>query len=204
LTLYYLHGFASSSLSVKAVRAKAFFARHYPAHPFVAMDVAYTPAEAMAQLTSAMSSAPPTAIIGSSLGGFLATVMAERFQCRACLINPAVAPHQVLADYLGDYYHPVLQRHFTVQQQHMAALEQLMPVQLQQPANYLVLLQSGDEVLDYRKAVSYYQGARLQVIDGGDHSFVGFTDYLPAIAEFCQLVPPASAGFPFSDSDQKI
>ncbi len=187
MTLYYLHGFASSSQSLKAQQAAAFFAEHYPAQPFHALDLAYTPRQAMAQLNAAMSHAPPRAIIGSSLGGFLATVMAERYQCRACLINPAVAPHQVLHDYLGDYHHPVLQQQFTVDSSHMAELQQLMPSQLQQPANYLVLLQSGDEVLDYRKAVSYYQGARQQVVAGGDHSFIGFADYLPAIAQFCQL-----------------
>ncbi|MBV2128965.1 YqiA/YcfP family alpha/beta fold hydrolase [Arsukibacterium indicum] len=194
MTLYYLHGFASSSLSVKAVLARDYFSGNYPSYSFVTPDLAYTPAEAMAQLTSAMNSAPPSAIIGSSLGGFLATVMAERYQCRACLINPAVAPHQVLADYLGEYHHPVLKRSYTVLPEHMVQLEQLMPLRIQQPANYLVLLQSGDEVLDYRKAVSYYQGARQHVVTGGDHSFIGFADYLPAIAEFCQLVPPASAG----------
>tara|TARA_B100001059_G_scaffold205005_1_gene214738 strand:+ start:89922 stop:90524 length:603 start_codon:yes stop_codon:yes gene_type:complete len=187
LTLYYLHGFASSSQSVKAVQARQYFSQHYPQQPFVALDLAYTPAEAMAQLKQVMGKAPPQAIIGSSLGGFLATVMAERYQCRACLINPAVAPHQVLAEYLGEYYHPVLQQKFRVQPSHMAELEQLMPVRLRQPANYLVLLQSGDEVLDYRNAVSYYQGARQQVICGGDHSFINFAGYLPVIAEFCQL-----------------
>ncbi|KKO45419.1 esterase [Arsukibacterium ikkense] len=187
MTLYYLHGFASSSQSVKALQASQFFARHYPGQHFMAPDLAYTPGEAMAQLTAAMQQAPPLAIIGSSLGGFLATVMAERYQCRACLINPAVAPHQVLHDYLGHYHHPVLQQQFTVDSSHMAELQQLMPKRLQQPANYLVLLQSGDEVLDYRKAVSYYQGAQQQVVIGGDHSFSGFADYLPAIAEFCQL-----------------
>lgn len=186
MTVYYLHGFASSSQSVKAVQASAFFARHYPSQRFVALDLAYTPAHAMAQLTTAMSEAPPSAIIGSSLGGFLATVMAERYKCRACLINPAVAPHQVLAEYLGEYYHPVLQQKFTVQASHMAELEQLMPERLSQPSNYLVLLQSGDEVLDYRKAVSYYQGARQQVVSGGDHSFVNFAGFLPKIADFCQ------------------
>lgn len=196
MTLYYLHGFASSSQSVKALQASRFFARNYPQQPFVALDLAYTPAQAMAQLTEAMRKAPPRAIIGSSLGGFLATVMAERYHCRACLINPAVAPHQVLADFLGEYHHPVLQQRFTVQHSHMAELEQLMPVRLQQPANYLVLLQSGDEVLDYRKAVSYYQGARQQVISGGDHSFSGFADYLPVIAEFCQLPPLANHSAP--------
>lgn len=192
MTLYYLHGFASSSQSVKALQAAQFFTTYFPAQPFVALDLAYTPRQAMLQLEQAMAKAPPTAIIGSSLGGFLATVMAERYQCRACLINPAVAPHLVLADYLGEYHHPVLQQSFLVQPSHMAELEQLMPARLQQPANYLVLLQSGDEVLDYRKAVSYYQGARQQLITGGDHSFVGFADYLPAIAEFCQLLPVAS------------
>ncbi|GGW56318.1 YqiA/YcfP family alpha/beta fold hydrolase [Alishewanella tabrizica] len=179
----YLHGFASSSRSEKALLTQAFFKQH-PSIRLRALDLPYTPDEAMAALEHALD-APPHAIIGSSLGGFLATVLAERLGCRACLINPAVAPHKVLANYVGEYHHPVLQQRYQVQPAHMQQLEHLMPTQLRDPSRYLVLLQTGDEVLDYRQAVQYYHGAQIQVIPGGDHSFVGFEHYLPQIAEFC-------------------
>ncbi|MDP5034790.1 MAG: esterase [Alishewanella sp.] len=181
--ILYLHGFASSSLSTKAVQTQAYFAALPNVH-FQALDLPYTPDAAMQVLEQAIVQ-PPTAIIGSSLGGFLATVLAERIGCRACVINPAVAPHRVLSQFLGEYEHPVLQQRYQVQAQHMQQLEALMPMQLQQPSRYLVLLQSGDEVLDYRLAVDYYQGAQVQLVTGGDHSFVGYQDYLPHIADFC-------------------
>lgn len=181
--IVYLHGFASSSRSEKAVLTQQYF-QALPKVRFRALDLPYTPDEAMATLEAALAE-PPTAIIGSSLGGFLATVLAERLACRACLINPAVAPHQVLANYLGRYEHPVLQQHYQVEPAHMAKLQQLMPVQLRDASQYLVLLQTGDEVLDYRQAVHYYQGAQVQLVQGGDHSFVGYQQYLPQIAQFC-------------------
>ncbi|WP_333608992.1 YqiA/YcfP family alpha/beta fold hydrolase [Arsukibacterium sp.] len=185
-TIYYLHGFASSSLSEKAQQTVAYFQQQQPQLDLVALDLPYTPAEAMHLLEQKIAEAPPLAFNGSSLGGFLATVLVERFGGRACLINPAVAPHSLLADYLGDYHHPVLQRSYQVRAEHMQQLAALMPAQLRQPQNYLVLLQSGDEVLDYRHAQTYYQGAQQQLVAGGDHSFVGYADYLPQIAEFCQ------------------
>lgn len=184
--ILYLHGFASSSRSEKAVQTQQYF-QTLPNVRLRVLDLPYTPNEAMATLEQALVE-PPVAIIGSSLGGFLATVLAERLGCLACLINPAVAPHKVLADYLGEYEHPVLQQRYQVRAAHMQQLEQLMPVTIQQAARYLVLLQTGDEVLDYRHAVSYYQGAQVQLVQGGDHSFVGYQHYLPQIAEFCLQV----------------
>ncbi len=179
----YLHGFASSSRSEKAVLTQQYF-QNLPEVKFRALDLPYTPNEAMSALEAQLA-VPPTAIIGSSLGGFLATVLAERFGCRACLINPAVAPHKVLAQHLGTYEHPVLQQRYQVELAHMSQLERLMPHTLRDANQYLVLLQTGDEVLDYRQAVAYYQGAKVQVVQGGDHSFVGYQHYLPQIAQFC-------------------
>lgn len=186
-TVLYLHGFASSSRSEKSVLTQTYFRQYLPQVKLLTPDLPYTPAAAMAAIDTALDGNEPNAIIGSSLGGFLATCLAERFGCRAALINPAVAPHNVLSRFLGEYEHPVLQQRYQVRQEHMAELEQLMPQQLSQPQNYLVLLQTGDEVLDYRQAVQFYHGAQLNVVTGGDHSFTGYTDYLPAIAKFCQL-----------------
>lgn len=181
--ILYLHGFASSSRSIKAELTKQYF-QGIPGVRLRALDLPYTPKEAMRMLEEAIITVP-TAIIGSSLGGFLATVLAERIGCKACLINPAVAPHRVLADHYGSYEHPVLKQRYQVGPEHMLQLKQLMPLSLQNAARYLVLLQTGDEVLDYQHAVNYYQGAQMQLVHGGNHSFVGYEQYLPHIAEFC-------------------
>jgi uncharacterized protein len=183
----YLHGFASSSQSEKARLTHAFFQQHYPHIDFCALDLPYEPAAALARIQQHIGARRDVALIGSSLGGFLATCVAEQLQCRACLINPAVAPHTVLAQHVGRYFHPVLQQHYDVTPEHMHVLQQLMPAQLRQPQNYLLLLQSGDEVLDYRLALSYYDGAEIKLSEGGDHSYVGYAAQLPTIANFCQL-----------------
>lgn len=183
----YLHGFASSSQSDKAVLTRDFFQQHYPHIDFSAPDLPYDPTAAMQLLQQHIGSRRDVALIGSSLGGFLATCIAEQINCRACLINPAVAPHTVLNQHLGRYYHPVLQQHYDVGTGQIGVLAQLMPQRLQRPENYLLLLQSGDEVLDYRLALDYYQGANINLSEGGDHSYVGYTGQLQTIANFCQL-----------------
>jgi predicted esterase YcpF (UPF0227 family) len=181
----YLHGFASSSLSEKAQQTKAYFKQHYPAIELLLLDLPYTPHEAVAEIELQLAGRQPTAVIGSSLGGFLATWLAERFGCKACLINPAVAPYQLLQQHLGRYFHPVRQCYYEVCQHAMQGLLQLEPNKLAQPQNYLVLLQTGDEVLDYRQAVHYYQNCQLDIQQGGDHSYRDFQQQLPAIASFC-------------------
>jgi uncharacterized protein len=183
----YLHGFASSSKSDKAQQTSHYFAEHYPHIDFSALDLPYEPIAALALIQQHIGTRRDVALIGSSLGGFLATCVAEQINCRACLINPAVAPHTVLHQHLGRYFHPVLQQHFDVTSAHMQQLQQLMPLQLRQPQNYLLLLQSGDEVLDYRLALNYYQGADIKLSEGGDHSYVGYAGQLNTIANFCQL-----------------
>lgn len=198
--ILYLHGFASSSLSIKAQQTKHYFQQHWPKQPFQALDLPYAPQQALQLIEETLEGRTPLAMIGSSLGGFLATCIAERYGCRACLINPAVAPHRVLSQHLGRYYHPVLKQYYDVTEQQISILQQLMPPTLAQPENYLVLLQSGDEVLDYRLAVNYYDGANISVIDGGDHSFVGYEQYLSQIARFCQLAET----FCYSANDREL
>ena len=185
--ILYLHGFASSSLSEKAQQTTAYFRQHYPHIDYVALDLPYQPEAALDLIRQQIGPRRDVALIGSSLGGFLATCIAEQINCRACLINPAVAPHTVLNQHLGRYYHPVLQQHYDVSTEQIDVLAQLMPPRLLQPENYLLLLQSGDEVLDYRLALDYYQGADIKLSEGGDHSYVGYATQLATIANFCQL-----------------
>ena len=196
----YLHGFASSSQSEKAQLTTEYFATYYPTVDFTALDLPYDPIAALAVIKTHLQqreigcTAADKAVnndrlvmIGSSLGGFLATCIVEQYGGRACLINPAVAPHTILANHLGEYFHPVLQQFYQVTESHMASLQQLMPKNLQHPENYLVLLQTGDEVLDYRLALDYYQGALIYVREGGNHSYIDYQQQLSTLTEFCQL-----------------
>ena len=183
----YLHGFASSSQSEKALLTAAYFQQHLPQHQLLLPDLPYTPAEAVAAIDEALQGRTPDAVIGSSLGGFLATRLAERFQCKAVLINPAVQPHLLLQHHLGRYFHPVLQRHYEVAAGHLTQLEALVPAKPSANSPIKVLLQTGDEVLDYRHALDFYQYCHLDVQEGGDHSYQGYANRLPDIVKFCQL-----------------
>jgi predicted esterase YcpF (UPF0227 family) len=183
----YLHGFASSSQSEKALLTAAYFREHLPEHQLLIPDLAYTPLEAVQGIDELLQGRRPDAVIGSSLGGFLATRLAEQFQCKAVLINPAVQPHLLLERHLGEYFHPVLQQHFQLSAEHLPQLAALMPAQPKQQDFIKVFLQSGDEVLDYRQALDFYQYCHLDVQEGGDHSYQGYANRLPDIVKFCQL-----------------
>ena len=56
------------------------------------------------------------------------------------------------------------------------------------PSDYLLLVETGDEVLDYREAVRYYAGAEQVVVEGGDHTLQSFEQHLPGIVAFARLV----------------
>lgn len=183
----YLHGFASSSQSEKALLVKQFFQQHLPEIQLHIPDLPYTPVEAWAEIQQLIERHSPSAVIGSSLGGFLATRVSEQCQIPAALINPAVAPHRLLANHLGRYYHPVRQQHYDVTDAHLPYLASLMVTPLTSPNLCFVLLQTGDEVLDYREAVQYYQGSTVDVQVGGDHSYQDLTSRLWDIVNFCQL-----------------
>jgi|JI7StandDraft_1071085.scaffolds.fasta_scaffold00809_7 hypothetical protein len=187
----YLHGFASSSQSEKAMLTKAFFQTHYPALSLWCPDLPYNADAAWQLLWSTLAPSraikPPKLIIGSSLGGFFATALAERLQCNAALINPAVAPHRLLAQHLGRYVHPVLQQEFVVSDGDLPVLAALVPAQLSTPSQFLVLLQQADEVLDYRDALHFYKDCVVDVQTGGNHAYQDYAKRLPDIVKFSQL-----------------
>lgn len=185
--IVYLHGFASSSQSEKALLVREFIQQHFPQHRLSVPDLPYTPAEAWQELQQLCTAQPPDFIIGSSLGGFLATALAEQYGCRAALINPAVRPHLLFQQHLGRYYHPVRQQYYEVRAEHLPQLQQLAVHSIRHPARYLVLLQTGDEVLDYRQALDFYQQCQTDVQEGGDHSYQNLQSRLADIVNFGQL-----------------
>jgi predicted esterase YcpF (UPF0227 family) len=178
--LIYLHGFNSSPASSKAQLLQA----RPGANDFLAPALPPAPAAAASLLRRLASEHPQAALIGSSLGGYYATWLAESYGLRAVLLNPAVRPYDLLANEVGvqTNFHTGEQYQFTLQ--HLAELRAL-EVDAITPERYLLMVETGDEVLDYRDAVARYQGARQHVIEGGDHGFSDFSDYIGLVLQFC-------------------
>ncbi|WP_028116057.1 YqiA/YcfP family alpha/beta fold hydrolase [Ferrimonas senticii] len=196
--LLYLHGFNSSPNSAKAQQTLAYLRQHCAEVPYAMPQLANTPAEAVAQILpiaeSAAAVGEPLRIIGSSMGGFLATYLIETLQPKypdtlmsAVLINPAVTPWVLKPLLIGEHHNPYTDQHFTLTAEQIDQLHQYHIERLRYPAAYRVLLQAGDEVLDYRLALAHYQLCQLHIEPNGDHSFIGFEQQLPAAFAFLDL-----------------
>jgi len=189
LSIVYLHGFRSSSQGIKATALRAALGV-LPPHarpPLWVPDLPHRPAAAIAcvvQHVEASGDAADTTFVGSSLGGYYATHLAERHGARAVLINPAIRPYDDLKPYRGTQVNMYSGESFEVSDAHFDELAKLEVARITRPARYLLLVETGDEVLDYRQAVAFYGGAWQYVRGGGDHAYQGFIAQIPAILRF--------------------
>ena len=185
--ILYLHGFRSSPKSLKArlvgVRmlelglADQLTCPQLPASPRAAMALAYELVDGVAP--------DQLAIIGSSLGGYYATHMAERLGCRAVLLNPAIVPLQDLERHVGvsTQYHS--SDPFEFKREYIDQLRAMQVERITRPERYFLLAATGDEVLDYRAMVAHYAGAKQHVIEGSDHGISEFRQYVDEVLAFC-------------------
>ena len=186
-TLLYLHGFNSASSSHKAQVLQGAMTRLNRGAQFFAPDLPHRPAQAIALLETLIEKLPQTStLVGSSLGGYYATYLSERHGLKAVLINPAVAPYRLLAPLLGPQQNYYTGETYEFTPQHLAELTALEMAVLH-PQHYFLLVQTGDEVLDYRDAVARYAAAKQSVIPGGDHGFQQFENYLNDILAFAGI-----------------
>ena len=125
-------------------------------------------------------------LVGSSLGGFYATWLAEKHDVRAALINPAIDPHEGLRAYLGPQQAFHGGERYELTEEHLRQWKELF-VSKVRPERYLLVVETGDEVLDYRAAVRKYAGAKQLVVQGGDHSLASFPEHIPLIMEFAGM-----------------
>lgn len=181
-TLIYIHGFNSSPDTPKAQATWEYLRANGMAINFLAPQIPVYPREAIEMLSAMIEDAvKPVALIGSSLGGFFASWLADRHGLKAVLVNPAVRPHQLMAEFLGDNTQPYTGEQYRFTVQHMKELEDMDERNFKRPLDLMVLLQTGDATLDYRLAVEKYKGCKLFVEGGGSHSFDGYERYLPDI-----------------------
>lgn len=186
--IVYLHGFNSSPQSHKAQVLSRFMAErglgaHHacPALPPLAAD-----AIAAIEALMARHARAPFCFLGSSLGGYYATYLAEKHGAKAVLVNPAIEPHVGLRAYLGEQKNLHTGAPYQLTETHLRDWQALWLPRIT-PSRYLLLVETGDEVLDYRRAVARYQGAEQVVIEGGDHSLRSFPQHLPRILAFAGL-----------------
>lgn len=185
--LLYLHGFRSSPRSFKATLMAQWMAEHRPQIQWCCPQLPPSPREAM-DLVEGLTNGWPQAgmaVIGSSLGGFYATVLAERRGCRAVVLNPAVNPARDLAAHIGvqtSYHDPGLAFEFT--SAHVNELHTMTPPPLANASRYAAVIAKGDELLDWREMQARYQGARILLLEGGDHALSQFDQQLPFVLEF--------------------
>lgn len=184
--ILYLHGFNSTGNSAKG----QYLTDRLPDIPVLTPTYHYDPATAIAYLErlveEKLQQNQHLMLIGSSLGGYYAQYLAHRFRLQTVLINPALMPLTTLHDYLGENTNFYTGETYTLTQAHLEALLALdVPNPCTQPVPTLLLLDKGDEVLDYRTAVTRYQDcAEIIIFDGGDHQFQHLPEALPRIRHF--------------------
>jgi predicted esterase YcpF (UPF0227 family) len=188
--LLYLHGFRSSPQSFKAQRLHAWLRQHRPDVRWWCPQLPPSPREAMALLREGTVGWPAegSAVLGSSLGGFYATVWAEATGWPAMLMNPAVNPARDLAPYVGEIsaFHTPEQR-FDFRAEYVDELRAMTPQAITQPERYGAVIAKGDEVLDWREMTARYPGAVIRLLEGSDHALSDFDDHLLFILRFLKL-----------------
>ncbi|GAB4208391.1 MAG: alpha/beta fold hydrolase [Tibeticola sp.] len=182
--LLYLHGFRSSPRSAKAQHMAEVMRRAHPEVRWWCPQLPPSPREAMALVSEGIADWPSErmGVVGSSLGGFYATAVAQATGCRAALINPAVHPARDLARYIGEqtFWHDP-DAHFFFRADYVEALRALDAGALEHPQRFLVFIAKGDEVLDWREMAARYAGAQIELIEGGDHALSDFPARLPRL-----------------------
>lgn len=187
--ILYLHGFRSSPSSFKARmlgqrlreagRADEYHCPQLPASPRNAIALAHELARPYP--------ADEVTLIGSSLGGYYATWLAEQLGCRAVLLNPAVKPPRDLEQYVGvtTEYHS--DQPFEFKREYIDELRSIEVAGITRPDRYFLVAATGDEVLDWREMVACYVGARQHVIRGSDHGLSDFEQVIDEVLAFCGI-----------------
>lgn len=184
--IVYLHGFNSAPSSHKARTMQRYMAARGMDGLFRCPALPHDPREAVPLIAAELDRAPGATLVGSSLGGFYATWFAEQRGLRAVLVQPAVSPYVGLATMLGPQQNLYTGHRYELTSAHIDAWRALA-VERVDPERYLLLLETGDEVLDYREAVRKYEGARMVIREGGDHTLQSFAEHLPRVLAFAGL-----------------
>ncbi|MFT2112616.1 YqiA/YcfP family alpha/beta fold hydrolase [Marinomonas sp. 2405UD68-3] len=185
----YLHGFNSSEHSFKSNCIHKTLESMSLTDCYLMPRLSWEPNKAIAQASTLIEQhlSEGITLIGSSLGGFYAGYLSEKYSINAVMVNPAVSAHTLLVNYLGEQTNPYTNEEYVLTQEHMLQLRSL-DTPMMTPERYWLMLQEGDEVLDYRKALKKYPNVRLTQEPLGNHSFVHFERHIDDILTFANLL----------------
>ena len=178
--IIYIHGFGSSGYGSKAKQ----FREYFKDEAFIAPSLSYIPELAIKTLEELIESYNnDVTLIGSSLGGFYSIYLAQKYNLKTVLINPSIYPYITLKKVLGNAPSFYDDSSFTLIQTHLEMLKNYAIDEVNQK-NFMLLVQKGDETLDYNEAVNKLPDSSLVIEDGGSHSFDGIDRYFDKIREF--------------------
>jgi predicted esterase YcpF (UPF0227 family) len=177
--ILYIHGYGGHGLGVKSSQLREYCAAQGVA--FMAPSLSYIPDLAIATLEEIIENFnDKITLVGSSLGGFYAIYLAHKYKLKVVLINPSLAPYETLLKTKGRFPHYYDGSSFEWNDGHLESLRKY-EVFDGRDAQFLLLLQKGDELLDYAKALEKFPAAEAFVEEGGSHSFDGFERYFETI-----------------------
>ena len=182
----YIHGFNSSPASVKSRQLHAWLESRGRGGEFHCPALSHWPREAMHQLEALVHGTDPASVVlvGSSLGGFYATWLAEQHGCRAVLVNPAITPHIGLEAFLGSQTNLYSGERYELTREHLAQMAAYHVASPIRPERYLLVVTTGDELLDWRIATARHAGSPHIVVQGSDHGFPEFERYIDDVVRF--------------------
>tara|TARA_B100001093_G_scaffold341480_1_gene326239 strand:+ start:2531 stop:3106 length:576 start_codon:yes stop_codon:yes gene_type:complete len=187
-TILYLHGFASSSNSNKAKILSSYISKISSNSKLMIPNLDNNFKKAISQIELLIkNSDQPISFIGSSLGGYFAAYFASIENAKAILINPAIPPLKGFDEYLGENKNYSTGQKFLIEEEDIKFLRQLLTKKYLNKENTMVLMESGDDVLEYKKTSKYFEGCHIDIVFGGSHSYESMGGKLKKISNFLNI-----------------
>ena len=187
-TILYFHGFKSSSDSDKAQEFKKFIENNTSQTKIIIPDLEDDFKEAHKQIETLIDiNSPNILYMGSSLGGYYALYFAQLYKSKSVLINPAIAPMNDFEIHLGKNENYATGNKFTILKDDISYIRSLHHKKILEPKNNLILLESGDEILNYIESSSYFRGSYIDIFYGGNHSYTSIKEKFTKIKDFLNL-----------------
>jgi len=187
-TILYFHGFKSSSDSGKAQEFKKFIENKTSQTKIIIPDLKDDFKEAHKQIEGLIDKNSPNILyMGSSLGGYYALYFAQLYKTKSVLINPAIPPLKDFEIHLGKNENYATGNKFTISKDDISYVRSLHHKKILEPKNNLILLESGDEILNYVESSSYFRGSYIDIFYGGNHSYTSIKEKFTKIKDFFNL-----------------
>ena len=187
-TILYFHGFKSSSDSGKAQEFKKFIENKTSQTKIIIPDLKDDFKEAHKQIEGLIEKNNPNILyMGSSLGGYYALYFAQLYKTKSILINPAIPPLKDFEIHLGKNENYATGNKFTISKDDISYVRSLHHKKILEPKNNLILLESGDEILNYVESSSYFRGSYIDIFYGGNHSYTSIKEKFTKIKDFFDL-----------------